>query len=34
MNLVVAEAGSIQMAEPLASTAAFDLGVFDINIGG
>jgi CheY-like chemotaxis protein len=31
---VVAEAGSIQSAEPLARTSAFDLGVFDINIGG
>ena len=31
---VVAEAGSIQTAEPLARTSAFDLGVFDINIAG
>jgi CheY-like chemotaxis protein len=31
---VVAEAGSIQSAEPLARTCAFDLGVFDINVGG
>jgi CheY-like chemotaxis protein len=31
---VVAEAGSIQTAEPLARTAAFDLAVFDINLGG
>ena len=31
---VVAEAGSVQSAEPLARTSAFDLGVFDINVGG
>lgn len=31
---VVAEAGSIQAAEPLARTSPFDLGIFDINIGG
>lgn len=31
---VVAEAGSIEAAEPLARTAVFDLGVFDINVGG
>ena len=31
---VVAEAGSIETAEPLARTAQFDLGVFDINVGG
>ena len=31
---VVAQAGSVQTAEPLANTSAFDLGVFDINIGG
>lgn len=31
---VVAEAGSIEAAEPLARTAAFDLAVFDINIAG
>src|SRR5258708_34868847 len=31
---VVAEAGSIQAAEPLARTTVFDLGVLDINIGG
>jgi CheY-like chemotaxis protein len=31
---VVAEAGSIQEAEPLARTASFDLAVFDINIHG
>jgi DNA-binding NtrC family response regulator len=31
---VVAEAGSIQTAEPLARTSAFDLAIFDINIAG
>jgi len=31
---VVAEAGSIQTAEPLARTCAFDLAVFDINVAG
>jgi CheY-like chemotaxis protein len=31
---VVAEAGSIKTAEPLARTSEFDLAVFDINIGG
>ena len=31
---VVAEAGSIQVAEPLARAAAFDLAVFDINVAG
>jgi CheY-like chemotaxis protein len=31
---VVAEAGSIQTAEPLARTSVFDLAVFDINIAG
>jgi CheY-like chemotaxis protein len=31
---VVAEAGSVQMAEPLARTSTFDLAVFDINIAG
>jgi CheY-like chemotaxis protein len=31
---VVAEAGSIETAEPLARTSVFDLAVFDINIGG
>jgi DNA-binding response OmpR family regulator len=31
---VVAEAGSIEVADPLARSAVFDLGVFDINIGG
>lgn len=31
---VVAEAGSISVAEPLARTAEFDLAVLDINIGG
>jgi CheY-like chemotaxis protein len=31
---VVAEAGSIYDAEPLARTSAFDLGIFDINVGG
>ena len=29
---VVAEAGSIQTAEPLARTSVFDLAVFDINV--
>jgi CheY-like chemotaxis protein len=31
---VVAEAGSIKTAEPLARTCAFDLAVFDINVAG
>jgi CheY-like chemotaxis protein len=31
---VVAEAGSIQTAEPLARTSEFDLAVFDINVAG
>jgi CheY-like chemotaxis protein len=31
---VVAEAGSIETAEPLARASVFDLAVFDINIGG
>ena len=31
---VVAEAGSIQAAEPLARTGEFDLEVFDINVAG
>ena len=31
---VVAEAGSIQAAEPPARTAAFDLAIFDINVAG
>ena len=31
---VVAEAGTIKAAEPLARTAEFDLAVLDINIGG
>ena len=31
---VVAEAGSVEAAEPLARTSAFDLAVFDINIAG
>jgi DNA-binding response OmpR family regulator len=31
---VVAEAGSIAVAEPLARTAMFDLGILDINVGG
>lgn len=31
---VVAEAGSIQTAEPLARTSEFDLAIFDINVGG
>jgi CheY-like chemotaxis protein len=31
---VVAEAGSIERAEPLARASVFDLAVFDINIGG
>src|SRR6202035_5944976 len=31
---VVAEAGSIQAAEPLARTSEFDLAVFDINVAG
>jgi CheY-like chemotaxis protein len=31
---VVAEAGTIKAAEPLARTAEFDLAVLDINVGG
>lgn len=31
---VVAEAGSIETAEPLARTSVFDLAVFDINVAG
>jgi len=31
---VVAEAGNIRTAEPMAQTAAFDLGVLDINVAG
>ncbi|MBR1247513.1 response regulator [Bradyrhizobium sp. AUGA SZCCT0169] len=31
---VTAEAGSVAIAEPLARTSAFDLGVFDINVAG
>ena len=31
---VVAEAGSVEAAGPLARSSAFDLGVFDINVGG
>jgi CheY-like chemotaxis protein len=31
---VVAEAGSIKTAEPLARACAFDLAVFDINVAG
>jgi CheY-like chemotaxis protein len=31
---VVAEAASLQKAEPLAHSCAFDLGIFDINIAG
>jgi CheY-like chemotaxis protein len=31
---VVAEAGSIKTAEPLARTCAFDLAVLDINVAG
>jgi CheY-like chemotaxis protein len=31
---VVAEAGSIAAAEPLAQIAAFDLAILDINVGG
>jgi DNA-binding response OmpR family regulator len=31
---VVAEAGSIQAAEPLARTSTFDMAVFDINVAG
>ena len=31
---VVAEAGSVVTAEPLARTSTFDLGVFDINVAG
>ena len=31
---VVAEAGSIETAEPLAHTSVFDLAFFDINVAG
>src|ERR1700687_1646757 len=31
---VVAEAGSIETAEPLARTSVFDLAVFDISVAG
>src|SRR5689334_21107369 len=31
---VVAEAASVQAAEPLARTATFDLAIFDINVAG
>jgi CheY-like chemotaxis protein len=31
---VLAEAGNIQTAEPLARTSVFDLAVLDINVGG
>jgi hypothetical protein len=31
---VIAEAGSISVAAPLARTAEFDLAVLDINVGG
>jgi CheY-like chemotaxis protein len=31
---VVAEAGTISAAEPLARNAAFDLALLDINVGG
>ena len=31
---VVAEAGSVQEAEPIAQNSLFDLAIFDINIGG
>jgi len=31
---VVAEAGSIHEAEPLARTSLFDLAIFDINVAG
>jgi CheY-like chemotaxis protein len=31
---VVAEAGSVNVAEPLARTSVFDLAVFDINLAG
>jgi CheY-like chemotaxis protein len=31
---VVAEAGSIESALPLAETAAFDIAILDVNIGG
>ena len=31
---VVAEAGSVRQAEPLARSSVFDLAIFDINIGG
>ena len=33
-RVVIAEAGSIETAEPLARTSEFDLAVFDINIAG
>lgn len=31
---VIAEAGSIRAAEPLAQNALFDLAILDINLGG
>jgi CheY-like chemotaxis protein len=31
---IVAEAGSIESALPLAETAAFDIAILDVNIGG
>ena len=31
---IVAEAGSIESALPLAETAAFDIAILDMNIGG
>jgi len=31
---VVAEAGSVQAAEPLARTSSFELAIFDINVAG
>lgn len=31
---VVAEAGSVRDAEPLAQTSAFDLAILDVNVGG
>jgi CheY-like chemotaxis protein len=31
---IVAEAGSIESAQPLAETAAFDIAILDVNIGG
>jgi len=33
-HVVVAEAGSLAAARPLAETAEFDLAILDINIGG